>query len=176
MPDIVIRQCTLQDAQAVESLRVASWKAAYRGIVPGAFLDGMTVDAGRRRRMIAERACGCIESVAVQDGAITGWVSAGPCRDGDRAEPWHGEIYACYMLPGSWRGGIGRRLMAHATRALDEAGRGDVTLWVLERNERARRFYEACGFSPDGTRQFLGLLGEQVPEVRYRRPTPTPGR
>jgi RimJ/RimL family protein N-acetyltransferase len=38
---------------------------------------------------------------------------------------------------------------------------------VLEGNRRARRFYEACGFEPDGARQLLAL-GGLVPEVRYQ--------
>jgi RimJ/RimL family protein N-acetyltransferase len=58
--------------------------------------------------------------------------------------------------------------MTHAVRALHEAGLDDITLWVLEGNERARRFYEACGFQPDGTRQLLDI-GGLVPEIRYRK-------
>ena len=57
--------------------------------------------------------------------------------------------------------------MAHAVRALTEAGQPDVTLWVLEANEQARRFYVAAGFRPDGARQLLDL-GGPVTEVRYQ--------
>jgi RimJ/RimL family protein N-acetyltransferase len=50
---------------------------------------------------------------------------------------------------------------------LAEAGLDDITLWVLEGNQRARGFYEACGFKPDGTRQLLDI-GGLVPKVRYQ--------
>jgi ribosomal protein S18 acetylase RimI-like enzyme len=169
-----------EDAEEVERLRVAGWQTAYRGILPDDYLDRMRVDGERRRRhMIGQAAAReaaarsgagqavAVESVAVQDRAIVGWVAAGRCRDADRAGPGQGEIYAIYVLPEWWGRGAGRLLMAHAVRALTEAGADDITLWVLQANQRARRFYEAAGFRPDGTRQLLEL-GGPVTEVRYR--------
>lgn len=159
------------DAEEVERLRVAGWQTAYRGILPDGYLDSLRVDGERRRRHLAERAAAArpaaVESVAVQANAIVGWVAGGLCRDADRPGPGHGEIYAIYVLPEWWGRGAGRLLMAHAVRALAGAGCGDITLWVLEANQRARRFYEAAGFCADGTRQLLDR-GAPVPELRYR--------
>jgi ribosomal protein S18 acetylase RimI-like enzyme len=168
MSEVAVRPCTVQDAEAVESLRVEGWRTAYRGMIPDPFLDSMPVDAERRRGHIAQRPDGVLESVAVQDGTIVGWVAAGPCRDEDRREPGQGEIYACYVLPRRWRSGIGQLLMSQAMAALAAAGRDDISLWVLEANSAARWFYESCGFQPDGARQLLDL-GGPVPEIRYRR-------
>ena len=39
--------------------------------------------------------------------------------------------------------GIGRSLFAHVTNDLIEQGFDEATLWVLDCNARARRFYEA---------------------------------
>jgi ribosomal protein S18 acetylase RimI-like enzyme len=47
------------------------------------------------------------------------------------------------------------------------AGYRYITLWVLEDNARARRFYEQAGFAPDDARHLLGDFG--VTEIRYRR-------
>ncbi len=44
---------------------------------------------------------------------------------------------------------------------------------MLERNSRARRFYERHGFAPDGGTQVLLDLGTDTVEVRYWR---GPGR
>jgi ribosomal protein S18 acetylase RimI-like enzyme len=169
VPGPTIRAAAPDDAGEVEQLRVAGWQTAYRGIVPDAFLDSMRVDAEHRRHLIAGRAAAdfSVESVAVQSGAIVGWVVGHPCRDADRTGPRHGEIHACYVLPEWWGNGVGRLLLSHATAALGEYGMDDITLWVLEANHRARRFYEACGFRPDGKRQFLNM-GQPVPEVRYQ--------
>jgi RimJ/RimL family protein N-acetyltransferase len=56
--------------------------------------------------------------------------------------------------------------MTHALRQLADTGRTSVTLWVLEDNKRARRFYESSGFRPDSARKLLDF-GEQVAEIRY---------
>jgi ribosomal protein S18 acetylase RimI-like enzyme len=173
MAELIIRPYTDGDAEAVERLRVAGWKAAYRGMIPDAFLDSMPVDVETRRERSGRRPAGGVESMAVQDRTVVGWVAGGPSRDDDRQGAHQGEIYACYVLPWAWRGGVGSRLMAHATEALGAAGRGDVTLWVLEANQQARRFYEACGFRPDGRRKLLDF-GELVPGMRYRRPGKVP--
>jgi ribosomal protein S18 acetylase RimI-like enzyme len=167
-----IRPAVPDDADEVERLRVAGWQTAYRGILPDDYLDSMRVDGERRRRHMVENAAAgpgpvVVESVAVQASAIVGWVAGGRCRDADRPGPRRGEIYAIYVLPEWWGRGAGRLLMAHAVRTLAAAGLDDITLWVLEANQRARRFYAATGFRPDGTRQLLDL-GGQVPEVRYR--------
>ena len=38
--EIVMRDATVQDANAVTALHVASWRSAYRGVLPDAYLDG----------------------------------------------------------------------------------------------------------------------------------------
>jgi GNAT superfamily N-acetyltransferase len=168
MDEVAIRTCTPEDAEEVERLRVAGWVTAYRGILSDAFLDGLAGDIERRRMLMTERAGEVIEGVAVHAGATVGWVVAGPGRDDDRGNPWQGEVYGCYVLPQWWGRRVGGKLLAYATQGLDAAGRTDITLWVLEENHRARRFYESCGFRPDGKSQVLDI-GGPVTEVRYRR-------
>ena len=163
-----IRPTTPQDAEAVERLRIAGWQAAYRGIIPDAYLDSLPLDVPRRRRQLETLPEEFRNDVAIADGCIVGWISAGPCRDPDRPGPRQGEVFACYVHPDRWRTGTGSLLMEHALALLAQDGRDDVTLWVLEANERARRFYAGFGFAPDGTRKMLDF-GEPVPELRYRR-------
>jgi ribosomal protein S18 acetylase RimI-like enzyme len=169
MAGIAVRPSVPEDAEAVERLRIAGWQTAYRGIIPDDFLDGLPVDVARRRRHMAQLPAELSDSVATEDGAVVGWVSCGPCRDPDRPGARQGEIFACYVDPAAWRKGVGGLLMEHALAVLAAAGRDDVTLWVLEANDRARRFYEKFGFAPDGKRM-LREFGVPVPEVRYWRP------
>lgn len=56
--------------------------------------------------------------------------------------------------------------MDHVLAEFRRRGFDAVTLWVLEDNWDARRFYEKYGFQLDGgTRRYPRT---QVPEVRYR--------
>ena len=59
--------------------------------------------------------------------------------------------------------------MDAALGRLAEAGFHQATLWVLDTNVRARRFYEAAGWSADGTVKRDERLGFPIREVRYRR-------
>jgi len=78
-------------------------------------------------------------------------------------------VNAIYALPGAWGTGAGRRLMAAVLDALPGEGFGQVTLWVLDSNARARRFYERAGFAPDGARKTEQYAGATITEARYRR-------
>ena len=62
--------------------------------------------------------------------------------------------------------------MAGARDALAQRGFREATLWVLDTNERARRFYETDGWRLDGTDKRDAIGEMQVKEVRYRRPLP----
>jgi RimJ/RimL family protein N-acetyltransferase len=52
---------------------------------------------------------------------------------------------------------------------LGEIGFREVTLWVLEGNDRARRFYERWRFEPDGSTKTDERFGFPISEIRYRR-------
>jgi RimJ/RimL family protein N-acetyltransferase len=47
----------------------------------------------------------------------------------------------------------------------------ELRLWVLEKNDRARRFYERAGMAPDGTHGVYTPGGStaELPEIRYAR-------
>jgi GNAT superfamily N-acetyltransferase len=89
-------------------------------------------------------------------------VAVGPSRD--RAPG--GELYAIYVDPDSWSTGVGRALIARAEERLAEEY-DEATLWVLDDNPRARRFYERAGWAPDGASKREERLGVAALEVRY---------
>lgn len=72
-----------------------------------------------------------------------------------------------YVRPDAWGSGAGRSLLVAACASLRSGGFGSATLWVLDSNERARRFYEAMGWRADG-RGKVDRRGEfELKEVRY---------
>jgi RimJ/RimL family protein N-acetyltransferase len=58
--------------------------------------------------------------------------------------------------------------MAAALGALRASGFATASLWVLEDNPRARRFYEREGWRHDGAKREEEFLGVPISEVRYR--------
>lgn len=76
---------------------------------------------------------------------------------------------AICVEPEVWGAGGGRLLMDNALGLVRDAGLGRCTLWVLESNERARRFYEVGGWTADGSQRSSDSRGFQLNEVKYRR-------
>jgi ribosomal protein S18 acetylase RimI-like enzyme len=163
-----VRVMTQADVRAVSALRVAGWQAAYAGLIPQSYLDGMTVegDARERHRRFAHAREGAADFVAVDGaGKVVGWACVGPYR----GEVAPGELYALYVRPSLIGSGIGRALMDTAHTHARTHGFTSIRLWVLRDNTRARRFYERAGYTPDGTAQTEPYDGVPIPEVRYER-------
>jgi hypothetical protein len=59
--------------------------------------------------------------------------------------------------------------MSAALACLAEARFGQATLWVLDSNARARRFYEAGGWRADGAQKIEESWGFPITQVRYKR-------
>ena len=167
-----VRSAAPDDAETIETVRVATWKHAYRGIVPDGYLDKLEV---RERGLAwwAERLATpptvrhrCF--VAEAGGELVGFVTVEPTRDADLDAVQIGEVGGVYVLPEHWGRGIGRALMERAVQTLRSAGFSAAMLWTLERNARTRRFYEVAGWRPNGGRNTLNL-GAEVSVIRYRR-------
>jgi GNAT superfamily N-acetyltransferase len=166
-----VRRATVADARAIAEINVASWRAAYRGIIPDDFLDGMPIAAREialQSRLQRDEEDGAPAWIAERSGVAIGFVSSGPPRDEDVPLP-AAEVYAIYVLPGEWRGGAGKALLTTAVDHWLERGAETLVLWVLEANSGGRAFYEAMGWSWDGHRQQLDFGGFTTPELRYGR-------
>lgn len=126
-----IRAARMEDVPQIAAVHVRSWQAAYRGLLPQAYLDGL--DPGQRIgqwKRIVSAAEGSHGGTLVADagGRLSGFVSYGPARDDDADSRQAGEIYAIYLVPAAWDEGIGRQLMAAALGHLGEAGFDQVIL------------------------------------------------
>jgi GNAT superfamily N-acetyltransferase len=128
-------------------------------------------EAWRQRIPAAKRSPGDI-LVAISGSDIAGFVQYGPSRDQDADPERTGEIAAIYLRPESIGQGLGRLLMGQAVSGVADLGYTDATLWVLDANTRARRFYERAGWAPDGATMTDDTRGFTIREVRYRRSLP----
>lgn len=159
-----IRTAGVQDLETVSRIHALSWKTTYRGILPDDFLDQLSyrrwvaplkdmMEQGLEIRVIEEeeKPFGCITFSAARDQAFAGW----------------GEIVSFHLLLEARGKGYGRLLIQDAVRQLKEKGYSKIYLWVLEKNERARRFYEKNGFTWNGDRLEGEEGGRKVTDLRY---------
>ncbi len=165
----IVRPATVDDAESIETVRIATWKFSYRGIVPDSHLDNLKVQPTRvdQMRKAIERADAGARVVAVADSRVIGMGIAGAPED-DQMPKGVGEIYAVYVLP-EWQGcGVGRALLECLTSALQALSYRSAILWTLRDRRPTRRFYEANGWQLDGAEDILDLRGP-VHLVRYAR-------
>lgn len=165
-----IRRAIPSDARAIAEVQVASWKAAYRGLIPGTLLDHLQV-ALREERWTEILADATKQAfVFEQGGRIVGFAGIDASTDADADKKQVGEIRAIYLAPNEWRKGYGKQLVDAAITSLQSQGFTEVTLWVLHNNQRAIKFYESLGFQPDGaTKIDTRENNVELHEVRYRR-------
>jgi ribosomal protein S18 acetylase RimI-like enzyme len=192
MSEPAVRPATLADVTEIAAIHVRSWQAAYRGLMPQEYLDGLDPAArvaGWRRNLetLDRSSSGVLVAASTQTAStqtaspeitspetagpgIAGFVSYWPTRDDDDNPARTGEVAAIYLHPDAWGQGLGRQLMAATLENLAAAGYRDATLWVLQDNARARRFYSQAGWAADGAAKTDDLDGFPLLEVRYRRP------
>jgi ribosomal protein S18 acetylase RimI-like enzyme len=165
---VLVRDATIDDAEAVALVHVRGWQWGYRGLLPGAYLDALSterreeqwrswlLDPGRTRTWLAE----------TDGAACAGFVAAGPSRD-PGADDDTGEIYAIYVEEGAAGTGVAAALLDRAVARLRAERFARATLWVLRDNARARRFYEKSGWRADGASQSVPREDFVMDEVRY---------
>lgn len=172
MAETRIRPARPADAPAIAQLHTASWKKYYRGILPDAVLDELTVEESEARHTRSLTTPGSPEHRAwalVADGGVIGWAATGPARDDD-LEPASHELYAIYLRPERVGQGHGRALMQHCMEDAGSRGFGEMVMWVLRGNERAQRFYTAAGFAPDPRVAEIEFRNTGATKLRMVRP------
>lgn len=166
----------MHDVQVLADLHVRSWQQAYRGKVPQRYLDGL--DAAQRepiwRRSLADPGPGVTLVAEDESRGVAGFIRVAPSRDAGTDPEVVGEVQALYVLAEWWGHGVGRLLMEAGLSRLAQAGHRESILWVLASNDRARRFYEAGGWRPDGATKTDDSRGFPLFEVRYRRAVAPP--
>lgn len=140
------------DEHALAYIQTESWKAAFVNIIPAEALTQCTrlePAVSMYRRLLENNiGHGYLLKVDGQPHCIAWWAAA---RDEDMAG--YAELICIHSLESHWRQGYGSRMMDAVLRDAAAAGYEKILLWVFEANTRARKFYEAQGFSPTEKRK-----------------------
>lgn len=127
-----------------------AWHEAYPGLVDQGYLEDMTLEKCEK---IAYSWPGNL-IVAKDNGRVIGFVGYGDCGN---ETPNTGEIFALYVLAEYYGKGVAQKLMKAGLQQLTNYPQ--VCLWVLKENKRAIRFYEKCGFVPNGEELISSNIG-----------------
>ena len=146
--EINLRSATVADAEAIAAVRIESWLATYRGMIPDEYLDSMKLEESIfhwRTILEALPAAGeriCV-FVAEAEGQVIGFAS-GMLLPEPKLD-MTAELTAVYLRPAWQRSGIGRRMVQKVARTLQAQGSNSLLVWVIADNAIARNFYEELG-------------------------------
>ncbi len=165
---MILRSAEPEDAMAVARVHVRSWQAAYRGLMPDAYLDRLQPeDRAPRYDFSHVDPKKPHTTVAVKGTEICGFVTVSPSRDVDMKG--FGEMCALYVDPDRWRQGFGTALVQAGCERLMECGFRNAHLWLLTGNLRAARFYARNRWIRDGAQRVESMWGALLEEERFRR-------
>jgi GNAT superfamily N-acetyltransferase len=153
---VELRDATPGDAHAIATVQVASWRGAYRGLIPDEVLTGLSVPDRERVWLDALTAPQprTRTVLATTGPTVLGFAATWPPLNlDDSADPTLGDLYALYLDPDVWGRGVGAQLHAAALDGLRACDFTHAGLWVLDGNERAVRFYLRQGWTDTGRTQ-----------------------
>ena len=167
-----LRPAVRGDELAVATVHIASWRDAYRELMPAGFLAALDPADRARRYTFGAPGRNAPETVLAVDeeDTIWGFATFGPSRDEDA--PGVGELYALYVDPPRLGTGTGRLLLADSRGRLAALGHTEAILWTLIGNTPAQRFYERDGWARDGAERVENPYDIVSTVIRYRRALP----
>lgn len=157
-----IRPASIGDIAEIAELHLRTALYAYKDIFPSEAPPPVAAELARLwfKRLNDARHRGF---VAELDGVIVGVALAGPDPDDEAV----GHLSRLYVEPARWGRGIGRVLYDACIAQLEDQRFAEATLWVLERNERVRVWYERLGWTPTGERKAV-YAPAGIDDVGYR--------
>jgi GNAT superfamily N-acetyltransferase len=178
MDGLSIRAAEPDDAETLFAIHRESAMTAYVEIFPP---DRYRFPDAEMREVWAGALRDAATSVLIAErsGSPVGFATVSP-----------GWLRNLFVRPAEWGRGAGAALHDEAVGVLRRGGGSIARLWVLEANERARRFYEARGWRDDGGRsrsefpphplelRYALRLGEGLraqPGRTHPKPPPTQG-
>ncbi|WP_028025324.1 GNAT family N-acetyltransferase [Enterovibrio calviensis] len=141
--EIRVRQAQLTDAKAIACIHVNSWKAAFSGLMPEAYIGGYTEETRTDEwRHILESQKECV-FVAEANDQVVGFLSYGESKKDKRTL----DLSKLYLCPSIYGKRVGSLLMATLEDVAKASDIQRITLYVLDKNDAAKTFYTKHGFT-----------------------------
>ena len=165
----MIRPAVAADAADIARVQRAAWMSAYSGFIdPGRIAERSErqTEEAWAARLDSSRA---VTWVAVAEGAVVGFGTAGFAEEPDLADVRAANLLALYVDPEHWSHGHGRALQGEALAWMRSEGYSVAVLWVMAGNGRARAFYVKGGWTPEPATLLDDEHFWDAPTLRYRR-------
>lgn len=166
-PSIAVRTALPEDAAVIARIRVETWRAAYRGLMPAsvlAELDPAEAGDGLRKAMVAGK-----DDIRVLVGLNDDVICGFSIWNAHSEEPERtGEIRALYVLPSRQGLGLGKLLFQRVADDMKATGLTGLAVFALEANRPAHGFYRQLGGVPLPYRRTFEIAGVSLPEIGYR--------
>ena len=178
----LVRPARPDDAGEIARIQLATWRTAYRRVLPRHVLDGLDEDflAARWRPAIEappspeHRVFVAVEQAETGSAYPVGFAAAGPADDAALAPdedpaalgPRAAAITELLVEPRWGRRGHGSRLLAACVAGWREDGRRTAVAWAFEDDSATRGFLRSAGWAPDGARRALDMDDVLVPQLR----------
>lgn len=166
---VMIRDAIPADYRSIAEIHLAGELATALSTAREPYVRRLTVEAKMEiwKKALQDRGVNVL--LAEEDGIPKGFCSFGGYRESSGTSNTIGEIHTLFILPQSWRQGLGGRLCQAALQRLHDFGYGSIRLWVYEDNIVARRFYERAGFSCTTTTKEVTNEGISSVGLLYER-------
>lgn len=155
--EVTARPATPGDVEAIAVIHVAGYEEAYRELLRDEAIDARTLEMRRRvwRERLGDAAAPGFVAVAEAGGSVAGFTSGRLAHPDEAAQDGTVGIWEnMYTDPVHLGTSVGLRvgLALHEAALHGLAGMGvhESVAFVAEGNDRARRFFEALGWRPDG--------------------------
>lgn len=162
-----VRRAGPEDGALLCRLKIATFRASYRGILPDDLLAGLGPDdphvgVAAWRHVLLDPVT---EVHVIEAGEPVGFLVLKPA--GPQDAPARGLLEQLYLLPG-WQGlGWGKELWRFAVERFAATDRLPFAVGALEGNDRAQRLYERLGGRPLAPRFDFAWRGRPVYERMF---------
>ena len=143
MNEIKIRKATLDDVEAISTIKVEGWQSAYKNIISDEYLNNMSIQRTIEKNTKNFDRYPFI--VAEHDNEVVGFCGYdfGNIEELDNNADC--ELRGIYVKPDMKRNGIGRKLINYVKKEFLKANKEQMILWCLKENYPSRKFYESMG-------------------------------
>ena len=145
----------------ISNIYESSWKYAYKGIIPQDYLNSIPPGHWANNVNRADMH----NLVILENNQVIGTASI--CKSRWEKYSDYGEIVSIYLLPEYIGRGYGQHLFKVCVDELTKMGFDKILLWVLEENQRARKFYEKNGLVCTDAILDDNIGGKDLREMMY---------